>query len=79
MDVAAELAPAGLAPATLFLWALLCAGPMPLADSRRFRGRDDGVDFWCSFCWCRRSRSRRAKHLAHSGHSNGFSLVWERS
>lgn len=34
---------------------------------------------WWSFCWWRSRRSRRAKHLVHSGHSNGFSLVWDRS
>jgi hypothetical protein len=50
-----------------------------LALSRRFRGRDDGVVVICSFCWWRRSRSRRAKQRVHSEHSNGFSLVWERS
>ena len=42
MDVADPLA-AALALATLFLRALLCAG-VPLVDSRRFRGRDEGVD-----------------------------------
>lgn len=50
-----------------------------LALSRRFRGLEEGVVVMCSFCWCRNSRSRRAKHLVHSGHSKGFSLVWERS
>jgi hypothetical protein len=50
-----------------------------VALSRRFRGLEEGVVVICSFCWCRRRRSRRAKHLAHSGHSKGFSFVWERS
>lgn len=50
-----------------------------LALSRRFRGREEGVVAMCSFCWCLNNRSRRAKHLVHSGHSNGFSLVWDRS
>lgn len=52
---------------------------MLLALSRRFRGRDDGVVVICSFCWWRRSRSRRAKQRVHSEHSNGFSFVCERS
>ena len=42
------------------------------------RPTPEGPAMW-SFCWWRRSRSRRAKHRLHSGHSNGFSLVWERS
>lgn len=56
-------------------------GPPPLVLSRRllFLGRDEGVVVMWSFCWCLRSRSRRAKHLVHSGHSNGFSFVCERS
>lgn len=33
----------------------------------------------CSFCWCLSSRSRLAKHLVHSGHSNGFSFVCDLS
>ncbi len=70
-------------PATLLFRARLWPWPWPwvtlLALSRRFRGLEDGVVDWCSFCWWRSSRSRRAKHLVHSGHSNGFSLVWERS
>src|SRR4051794_36697918 len=44
-----------------------------------FRGRLDGVVVMCSFCWCLSSRSLLAKHRVHSGHSNGFSLVCERS
>lgn len=43
------------------------------------RCRDAGNAVKCSFCWCRNSRSRRAKHLVHSGHANGFSFVCERS
>lgn len=43
------------------------------------RGRDDAGLVMCSFCWWRSRRSRRAKHLVHSGHSNGFSFVCERS
>jgi hypothetical protein len=46
---------------------------------RALRGRELVAPCWCSFCWCRNSRSRRAKHRAHWGHSNGFSLVCERS
>lgn len=46
MGVAVELeAAALLTPATLFLrrfW----AGVAPLADSRRLRGREDGVEVW---------------------------------
>src|SRR5204863_85018 len=58
-------------------------GPLPLTLLVLSRlpalGLDDGVlDMW-SFCWCLNSRSRRAKHLVHSGHSKGFSFVWERS
>lgn len=45
----------------------------------RFRGLAGGVVPTCSFCWCRRRRSRRAKQRVHSGHSKGFSFVWERS
>ena len=52
----------------------------PLTLSRRaFRGRDEVVFVMCNFCWCRSSRSLLAKHLVHSGHSNGFSLVCDRS
>lgn len=43
------------------------------------RGREDVGFVMCNFCWCRNSRSRLAKHLVHSGHSNGFSLVCDRS
>jgi hypothetical protein len=46
---------------------------------RALRGREFVAPCWCSFCWCRSSRSRRAKHRAHWGHSNGFSFVCERS
>lgn len=55
-------------------------GGSPVVLSRRpERGRDEVAPCWCSFCWCRSSRSRRAKQRVHCGHSNGFSLVWERS
>ena len=37
--------------ATLFLRARLAPGTVPLALSRRLRGRDEGVVVWCSFCW----------------------------
>lgn len=48
----------------------------PAALSRRpLLGLEDGVVVECNFCWCLNSRSRLAKHLEHSGHSNGFSLV----
>lgn len=70
---------AAFAPATLFLRARLAPGGTPATLSRRLRGRADGAVVWCSFCWCRRSKSRRAKQREHSGHWNGFSLVWERS
>lgn len=71
---------AGLALATLFFRARLCAAAgAPLALSLRLRGRADGVVDWCSFCWWRRSRSRLAKHRLQSPHSKGFSLVCERS
>lgn len=51
-----------------------------LTLSRRpLRGREEVLPMACSFCWCRRSRSRRAKHRVHSWHSNGFSLVCDRS
>lgn len=46
---------------------------------RAVRGRDEAAPCWWSFCWCRSSRSRRAKHRAHWGHSKGFSFVCERS
>jgi hypothetical protein len=65
-----------------FLRTLLAPAPAgaPEVLSRRpFRGREDGVEVMCSFCWCRSNRSRRAKQRAQSGHSKGFSLVWERS
>lgn len=54
-------------------------GAAPVLSRRAFLGREDGVVVMWSFCWCRSKRSRRAKHRAQSGHSNGFSLVWERS
>jgi hypothetical protein len=58
-------------------------GPLPLTllvlSRLPARGLDDGVLDMCSFCWCLKSRSRRAKHLVHSAHSKGFSFVWERS
>jgi len=73
----AEVA-AALGPAMLFFRALLWTGA-PLVLSRRFLGRDEGVVVWWSFCWCRKRRSRRAKHLVHSGHANGFSLVCDLS
>ena len=41
--------------------------------------REVGMAVMWSFCWCLRSRSRLAKHLVHSGHSNGFSFVCDRS
>ena len=77
--VPAAAAAAAPGPATLFFRTRPAPGVAPLALSRRLRGRDDGVVVWCSFCWCRKSRSRRAKHREHSGHSNGFSLVCDRS
>ena len=40
---------------------------------------DGGMAVKCNFCWCLKSRSRRAKHRVHSGQAKGFSLVWERS
>lgn len=51
----------------------------PVLSLLPFLGRDDGVAVMCSFCWCLRRRSRRAKQRAQSGHSKGFSFVWERS
>lgn len=51
----------------------------PVLSLRAFRGRDDGVVVMCSFCLCLKRRSRRAKHREQSGHSNGFSLVCDRS
>jgi hypothetical protein len=55
-------------------------GGKPVVLSRRaLRGRVDVAPCWWSFCWCRNSKSRRAKHLAHCGHSKGFSFVCERS
>lgn len=62
-----------------FLRTRLALPEMLLVLSRRLRGREEGVVVMCSFCWCRKSRSRRAKHLVHSGHSNGFSFVCDRS
>ena len=62
-----------------FLTRPVVAAVLLAALSRRFRGLDDGVVVICSFCWCRSNRSRRAKHLAHSGHSKGFSFVCDRS
>ena len=44
-----------------------------------FLGREEGVVVIWSFCWWRNRRSRLAKHLVHSGHSNGFSFVWDLS
>jgi hypothetical protein len=43
------------------------------------RGREDAGLVMCNFCWWRSNRSRRAKHLVHSGHSKGFSFVCDRS
>ena len=40
---------------------------------------DGGKAVKCSFCWCLKSKSRRAKHRVHSGQAKGFSFVWERS
>jgi hypothetical protein len=55
-------------------------GGKPVVLSRRaLRGRVVVAPCWCSFCWCRNSKSRRAKHLVHCGHSKGFSLVCDRS
>ena len=51
----------------------------PTLSRRPDRGRDEVAPVMCSFCWWRRSKSRRAKHRVHSGHSKGFSLVCERS
>jgi hypothetical protein len=79
IEVAGALDAVGLGRATLFLRARLWPGATPLAEPRRFRGRDEGIEVWCSFCRWRSSRSLRAKHREHSGHSKGFSLVWERS
>ena len=42
-------------------------------------GRLLGVAVIWSFCWWRRRRSRLAKQRVHSGHSKGFSLVWDLS
>src|SRR4051812_8724059 len=63
--------------ATEFLRTLpvLLGGRPVVLSLRPERGREDVAPCWCSFCWCRSSRSRRAKHRAHCGHSNGFSLV----
>lgn len=53
---------------------------MPLVLSlREALARPDGAPVKWSFCWWRSKRSRRAKHLVHSGHSKGFSLVCDRS
>jgi hypothetical protein len=79
IEVAGALDAVGLGRTTLFLRARLWPGATPLAEPRRFRGRDEGIEVWCSFCRWRSSRSLRAKRLEHSGHSKGFSLVWERS
>lgn len=46
---------------------------------RALRGLDDGVVVEWSFCWCRNSRSLRAKHRVQDGHSKGFSFVCDRS
>jgi len=55
-------------------------GGIPVVLSLRpLRGLVDVAPCWCSFCWCRNSRSRRAKHLVHCGHSNGFSFVCDLS
>lgn len=60
------------------LLALEAAAPLTLSLLPA-RGRDDAGLVMCNFCWWRSKRSRRAKHLVHSGHSNGFSFVCERS
>lgn len=68
--------------ATEFLRALLVppvAGAPLTLSLRPARGREDAGFVMCSFCWWRKRRSRRAKHLVHSGHSKGFSFVCERS
>ena len=79
IEAFAAAAAAAFVPAMLFFLARLWTGAALAVLSRRLRGREEGVVVWCSFCWCRRRRSRRAKHLEHSGQANGFSLVWDRS
>lgn len=78
------LAPPLAAPALLdieFLRtrAVELGGRPVVLSLRPFRGRVLAAPCWWSFCWCRRRRSRRAKHLVHWGHSNGFSFVCDRS
>lgn len=51
IEVASALDAAGLGPAKLFFRARLWPGPTLVAESRRLRGHDDGVEVWCSFCW----------------------------
>jgi hypothetical protein len=54
--------------------------PPPATLSRRLpRGREGGLDVECNFCWCRSSKSRRAKHLVHSEQAKGFSFVCDLS
>ena len=68
-------------PATEFLRILpeLFGGSPVVLSLRPVRGREEVAPCWCSFCWWRSSRSRRAKQRVHCGHSKGFSLVCERS
>jgi hypothetical protein len=47
----AAAAAAATLPATLFFRARLWPGATPVVDSRRLRGREAGVELWCSFCW----------------------------
>jgi hypothetical protein len=70
---------AGCPLATEFFRTLFGPAVVLATLSRLFLGLEEGVVVMWSFCWCRNKRSRRAKHLAHSGHSNGFSFVCERS
>jgi hypothetical protein len=51
VEVADALDAAGLGPAKLFFRARLWPGATLVAESRRLRGRDDGIEVWCSFCW----------------------------
>jgi hypothetical protein len=71
--------PTLLATEFLRTLAALLGGRPVVLSLRPVRGREEVAPCWCSFCWCRRSKSRRAKHRVHCGHSNGFSLVCERS
>jgi hypothetical protein len=81
MPMATPMATPATLPDTEFLRTRAVElGGRPAALSRRaLRGLAEVAFCWWSFWACRSNRSRRANDRAHCWHSNGFSLVCERS